>query len=371
MRKSAVFFLVGTLGLGILTAGGLAKARTLKPQEASEAPKYFVVWLEQDGQNFNGRNATVMLNRAPFTLVIALDKPRGVLANFSYQDSLYRGFLDKARRLDQIIKLEEFMGVAKGWESPEGVFIAPFQPDYFYYENDKDRSFTDVVKDPTGWLLCKKKISYYSEEPVVKPDLPIQKIKANDLYISLLYEEFDTQGYPVEKQREAMHLIFEDYAALFPPPLKGWTAGDVHAHENSEPAELALFGGGGLKAGIVLDRTYGGRNHAGKLNIAVDSLDMSGFDLLDNDIFSPASFLDIRSERKEPFTYKGFAGLRHYDAQGRLIGVLLHISSNRVMVINAETLGGKNDVMDYLEAVNLDRIQAFFNRYHHAYGQDK
>ena len=250
------------------------------------------------------------------------------------------------------------MGIAEDPKSPEDIIIDTVMPHYFYYKNEQDHRFSKVLKEKSS-IICKRNVSYYREGSYDSPRTSMRDIQADDLYISLLYGEYNDKGDRVEKQTEAIHLLFGDYAALFPSPLKGWSASDVRA-EKSNIMEMALFGASGTR--LKLDRTYSGLNHPGKLKIFMDSSDMVTSALISTAQESPDVASVSRKAGWEPFRHETYKGLKMYDEKKRLKGIVLDMPPSGIFRIEGETFRGSNDVMDYLEACDLKKIQAFLER---------
>ncbi len=157
----------------------------------------------------------------------------------------------------------------------------------------------------------------------------------------------------------------EDYAALFPPPLKGWKASEVRVRESviEELEALSLFGEAPKR--LQLERIYSGLNHPGKLSIALDSYDAETSAWIS--VVQKAdqkSKQELKKKNIEPFSYKSYPGLRMVDEKNRLIGIVLNMTSSGCFGITVETPAGKTDAKDYLNASDLPKILAFLERHY-------
>jgi hypothetical protein len=156
----------------------------------------------------------------------------------------------------------------------------------------------------------------------------------------------------------------EDYASLFPPPLKGWKGSEVRVEESViRELDFSLFGEAPKR--LQLERIYSGLNHPGKLSITLDSYDTKtcAFISVIQDSDSAELKQALKKEKLEPFSYKSYIGLRVHDEKNRLIGIVLNITSTGWFGITVETPAGKTDVLDYLEASDLPKILAFLKRH--------
>jgi hypothetical protein len=156
----------------------------------------------------------------------------------------------------------------------------------------------------------------------------------------------------------------EDYASLFPPPLKGWKGSEVRVEESViRELDFSLFGEAPKR--LQLERIYSGLNHPGKLSITLDSYDTKTCALISviQDSDSAELKQALKKEKLEPFSYKSYIGLRVHDEKNRLIGIVLNITSTGCFGITVETPAGKTDVLDYLEASDLPKILAFLKRH--------
>jgi hypothetical protein len=156
----------------------------------------------------------------------------------------------------------------------------------------------------------------------------------------------------------------EDYASLFPPPLKSWKGSEVRVEESVIPElDFSLFGVAPKR--LQLDRVYTGLNHPGKLSITLDSYDTKtcAFISVIRDSDSTELKQALKKDKLEPFSYKSYFGLKIHDEKNSLMGIVLGITPTGCFVITAETPAGKTDVLDYLEACDLPKILAFLKRH--------
>jgi hypothetical protein len=343
---------------------------------------YFEVSIEQNGKNVEIINNTAELKKEPFTVVLhfqlyhltrPLKKPFGALVNFSFDDHIFRGFRARKKLDDILEKPEAFMGMAEGlFNKEEFILIDHVQPHYFFYKDETEHRFSEVTTNKyRGYIICKRRVSFYSTSKSNFAKIPIQEIEKNNLYVSILYSEPDRYGKRIEKQKEGIHLIFTaqrsdkaDYLSLFPLPLKGWEASEVTVTEREREFDLdmdMLFGGEEKKR-LILTRTYRQMNkHGATVTIEIDTWAVA-YDILIPKSPEAKKELEESGSDTKPFTYQSYNGIKLYENK-RLVGISLSLDLCQGFTISVGKSGDKDIIMEYLKKADLQKIHAFMKQH--------
>jgi hypothetical protein len=175
----------------------------------SQGKEYFRAFVEQDGTIFGSTEGAVGLERRSFTLVLVFKEPLGVLTNFSFQDTVCRGFRAQ-KPLDEILqKPDHFMGMAEELLNPEErIVIDDVTPHYLFYDSKENHRFSHV-STVKGIIVCRRKITCYSYLGSISEKMPIEQIESSRLFISLLYSQYGKNYQRIERQKECIEIRFE------------------------------------------------------------------------------------------------------------------------------------------------------------------
>ena len=181
--------------------------------EAGEYPaddEWFSIAVEQYGRPVEIRKNRVKIDRAPFTLVLILRGPSGVLVNFSAVPELYRGF-QKNMPLSKItVEPDLFMGIGEEMGNPdELMLIDEISPHFLFYTDSSANRFSSVELR-NGYIIGRRVISNYTTYADDFEPIPVEQLAADDIYMSLMYSEWDDNYNRVELQKEGLRITFRD-----------------------------------------------------------------------------------------------------------------------------------------------------------------
>lgn len=174
-----------------------------------EEGKYFSVFIEQGGETAAVRNGRVEIGKTVFALVLVMKEPLGVLANFSLDDQMYRGFR-RGKLLSEIMdEPDMFMGLAEeNFNRRQRIFIDDSAPHYLFFQDQNNHRFDEIYK-AGDYFICKRTIGYYALLSAVESVIPIELLAGDTLYISFLYSDYDENWERVELQKEALRIDFD------------------------------------------------------------------------------------------------------------------------------------------------------------------
>lgn len=176
---------------------------------AVEKDMVFGVYLEQNGETRDAHAGTVILEKAPFTLVLVLKEPAGILVNFSLDDRLYRGFRMRKTLADILDEPDLFMGIAEDNFNPRRrIFIDDIAPHFLFFQDEENHRF-DAVFPFGNYLICKRTVGYYTFLSDLETIFPIERLPGRILYLSLFYGDYDDNWERVELQKTALQIDFE------------------------------------------------------------------------------------------------------------------------------------------------------------------
>lgn len=169
----------------------------------------FGVYIEQGGETIHIRNSRVELEKSAFTLVLVMKDKLGILANFSLDDRLYRGFRKDRLLSDIIDEPDLFMGLAEeNFNQRKRIFIDEVTPHYLFFQ-DRDNHRFDEIYTSGDYYICRRTIGYYTFLNAVESNIPIEMLSGENLYISLLYSDYNENWERVELQKEAVRIDFK------------------------------------------------------------------------------------------------------------------------------------------------------------------
>ena len=180
------------------------------PEYELEAVKagddYFAIFIEQDGLFEEIIDYYAGIRLGPFTFIIVMKEPIGVLVNFSAESDLYYGFR-KEKPLKSIIEHPGmFMGLAEDSFNLEGkIYIDPVTPHYLFYDGDDSHRFSTVERW-SGLYICKRRVEHFAYLDEIDTVLPIEAFDGEYLYVSALYSEYDANWNIIEHQKEAVKI---------------------------------------------------------------------------------------------------------------------------------------------------------------------
>lgn len=194
--------------VAVLVLGLILGAAVLGAENPSGS--FFNVFIEQDGGIIEIDDFRVLLAKRPFTLILELTQPMGILVNFSFDGSLARGFNGR-QSLDELLPEPDlFMGMAEEMFNPDAaIYIDVVSPHYLFYNNSEEHRFSDV--DMAGnSLLCRRDIGYFKVLGLGESLRRIEELDQDSLFVSLLYSEFGEDWRRIEKQKRGFQILFQD-----------------------------------------------------------------------------------------------------------------------------------------------------------------
>lgn len=143
----------------------------------------------------------------------------------------------------------------------------------------------------------------------------------------------------------------QDYSALFPKALPGWTAGKVESRKTTEEDFLVPI------TRIQLTRSYVHDRTKGRVDILIDTFDAVASAMIEAAHKDEKYLAGLQGAVKlyRLGTYQGF---EHYDEANNLVMISLKLASGRVFSIGREN-ADLEAMMSYLRKTDLEKIRAF------------
>lgn len=139
-------------------------------------PPAYEISFFQDGQEVRPDGDRLMLEKAPFTVRLRLNRPTGVFLNFQPGDRVYR----RANNGEELY--EPGYAMAEHNLNPEKNFlITPDTYHYWYYASDAEHRFSRVRRKG-GWYECERDIENYGLQGEAG-NHPIKKLPHGRLYL--------------------------------------------------------------------------------------------------------------------------------------------------------------------------------------------
>ena len=193
--KNALIYLI--LPCYILIAGCSSGKNT------KDAPpfEHFQISFEQDGMPVPVINRTVQLKKSPFSIIVRFPVPDGIFINTSFD----------SETLDEILlglPLQEIQGFQGNsineelYNRDEALIVSKSSPGFWHYTGDNEHNFSSVTEQ-NGIITCTRNISRIYDPDTMESPLPVEKIKENEIYISIMKMEWtDDYSKRIEKKRD-------------------------------------------------------------------------------------------------------------------------------------------------------------------------
>ncbi|GAK59148.1 hypothetical protein U27_06124 [Candidatus Vecturithrix granuli] len=168
---------------------------------------YFSVGFSQDGKIIPVTNHQVVLAKRPFTILLYLKQPDGILVNASFAPQSFK----QAQTGAPLTDIEGFsdLGMAEEPFNPKTLLmVSAIAPHYWYYEHDTHHRFNQVTLQ-NNILVCERIVGQIMDRDASKTMKSIREIKENALYLVFMKTEWTPdfrQQY--EKQREFIQVLF-------------------------------------------------------------------------------------------------------------------------------------------------------------------
>lgn len=201
---------IGIIICVIFTACTTTKEEVKSAVKPGVMPEeYFDYYILQDGVSRGISNHEITLEKAPFTLVIIMKEPIGVLTNFSTISLLYDGILKNLTISEILENADAYMGMAEYERNPdEEIFIHDVYPHYLYYATDMEHRFS-TVEYRDGLYYCYRKISNYRYNDTMDVVKPIHELDVDTLYISMVYHTWTDDYDRIYKQHDTFKINFK------------------------------------------------------------------------------------------------------------------------------------------------------------------
>jgi hypothetical protein len=169
--------------------------------------KYFEVGIEQDGKLVPIENYQVILQKKPFTIILYLKQPDGILVNASFTPESFES-ARAGKPMKEIVGFTD-LGMAEDIFNPQAmIIITSRSPHFWYYAHDAEHRFNDVAKKE-GILICRRIIANVLYKDTTRALEQIKNIPEDTLYLVFMRTEWTKDfSQQIEKQREYVKIIF-------------------------------------------------------------------------------------------------------------------------------------------------------------------
>ena len=200
MKTQLTCIFITLIFLFVLLPSAFAQTVGLFPAD----DEWFSLAIEQNGKPVAVVNNKVELEKAPFTLVLVLRGPIGVLVNFSVSDVLFKGFLKNKRLAEFVSRPDYFMGIGEGEGNfDELILIDKISPHYMFYADDSAHRFSSIELQEK-FIIGRRIISNFTTYADEFAPSPIEELSEDTLYISVMYGEWDQNYNKIELQKDAL-----------------------------------------------------------------------------------------------------------------------------------------------------------------------
>jgi hypothetical protein len=169
--------------------------------------KYFAVGFQQDGRSIPIENHQVILKKKTFTIVLYFKQPDSVLMNASFSPDSF----EQARAGMPLKDIPGFsdLGMAEEVFNPKTLLmISTNAPHYWYYENDANHRFNDVMRK-NGILICRRIVAQVMYRDTTRKLATVKDMREDELYLVFMKTEWTNDfRQQFEKQREYVKVIF-------------------------------------------------------------------------------------------------------------------------------------------------------------------
>lgn len=166
----------------------------------SPGREIFELSFVQDGKAVKADGDRVMLKKAPFTVLIRMNRPMGALLNFQPDERFYK-MANSGKDF-----YEPGYAMAEYDLNPEKNFlITPDTFHYWYYKDSKENRF-DAVKRSGGWYECAREIENYGLQGDAR-NYPITALPHGRLYLVAFSVAKKDGGWRMDNVK-ALRLVF-------------------------------------------------------------------------------------------------------------------------------------------------------------------
>ncbi|MDY0091624.1 MAG: hypothetical protein RBT80_02890 [Candidatus Vecturithrix sp.] len=185
----------------VLTTGAGGEAAPPNPSP------YFAIGFAQDGKIVPITNHQVILAKRPFTILLYLKQPDGILVNASFAPQSFTQ-AEAGAPLADIVGFSD-LGMAEEPFNPKTLLmISSNAPHYWYYEHDAHHRFNHVTLQH-NMLVCERIVGQVMDRDASKTLQSIRNIRENALYLVFMKTEWTPDfRQQREKQREFVQILF-------------------------------------------------------------------------------------------------------------------------------------------------------------------
>ena len=168
--------------------------------------QHFRISVEQDNVIKEINNHIVELEKKPFTIIVSFIGFDSIFVNASFTHESYIAALN-GEPVDTIKGLQSPAMNEELFNKEALIYISEKSPNYWYYTNDNDHRFSEVIKKSEIYLCRRNVASVYVTDKNKKID--IADIPANEIYLVFMKAEWNKDySKKIEIKREYLKLNF-------------------------------------------------------------------------------------------------------------------------------------------------------------------
>jgi hypothetical protein len=172
-----------------------------------EAMDKIDVSIEQDGNIISIIDNTAEIRRTKFSITFRFVQPDSILINASFNPETF----NNASEGLQLSELSGFKntGIAEELFNREtALYISFDSPNFWYYTDDSDHRFNNVLKSENGFL-CTREISGIVDLDGTGDRIDINRLKQKEIFLVIIKSEWN-EDYTrmIEKSRKMIRLKF-------------------------------------------------------------------------------------------------------------------------------------------------------------------
>lgn len=174
----------------------------------SRTGPYFGIGIEQNGRAMPLEDHEIILQRAPFTIVLTFPGQEGILINASVTSETF----DAAQAGKTLAAMQGFsdLGMAEEAFNPRALLmLSTSAPHFWYYAHEGEHRFNDVARQEKT-VVCRRIIANVMYRDVSKQITSIRDIPEAHLYLVFLKTAWNsTYTEQFEKQRDYVKITFQ------------------------------------------------------------------------------------------------------------------------------------------------------------------
>ena len=147
------------------------------------------VFVEQGDQTISIVDDTVEIRRRNFSLIFKFKQPDSVLVNASFHPETFNNAYE-GLPLDELVGFKDTGITEELYNKNSVLYISYKSPNYWYYVDDKDHRFTNIVKDENG-LICTREITGFIDFDGSGDKTNIGNIMQKEFYLVIVKSEWN------------------------------------------------------------------------------------------------------------------------------------------------------------------------------------